>query len=280
MENMVERKITIVTVNYNNVSEIEKTILSVINQEYKNIEYIIIDGGSTDGSMEVVKKYQNSIHRVVSEKDSGIYNAMNKGINLAGGEYINFMNSGDTFSNNQVLSKVFANCDDADIIYGHMNRVINDKIISYKIHPEKLTYSYLIERSINHQSMFVKMSLAKKLPFNEKYTWIADWDFLIRVFHLGATTKCVNTPVANFDITGLSNSIRTPDDIHEQQFNQTIKELLPEHLINELKELNNWNDPSFKGTIQNLKKKGKAGAILAIQLKLTNSFLNLFRKSK
>lgn len=277
---MVERKITIVTINYNNVSEIEKTIQSVINQEYKNIEYIIIDGGSSDGSMEVVNKYKNNIHHIVSEKDSGIYNAMNKGIQLAGGEYINFMNSGDTFTDKQVISKVFAYSNNEDIIYGHTNRVLKDKIISQKIHPSRLSYSYLIEKSINHQAMFVKLTWAKQLPFNENYKMISDWDFLIRAFHAGATAKCINIPVANFDISGFSNLDRKAGDIHEQQFNQTIKELLPEHLVCELKELNKWNDPSFRGTIQNLKKKGKVGAILAIQMKLTNTILNLFRKTK
>jgi glycosyltransferase involved in cell wall biosynthesis len=277
---MVEKKITIVTVNFNNVSEIEKTIQSVINQDYKNIEYIIIDGGSSDGSMDIVMKYENKIHHVVSEKDSGIYNAMNKGIQLAGGEYINFMNSGDTFTDNKVISNVFANCSTEDIIYGHTNRIIKDKLISQKIHPSTLSYSYLIEKSINHQAMFVKSTWAKKLPFDENYKMIADWDFLFRAFHAGATAKCINIPVANFDITGFSNLDRKAGDVHEQQFNQTIKELLPEHLINELKELNNWNDPSFSGTILNLKKKGKVGTILAIQLKLTNCILNLFRKTK
>jgi len=280
MENMVEKKITIVTVNFNNVSEVEKTIKSVINQDYRNIEYIVVDGGSTDGSMEIINKYAEFIDHLISEKDSGIYNAMNKGIKLAGGDYINFMNSGDVFTNRHVVTNVFKLSNDEDIIYGHTNRTLKDEIISQKIHPQELTYSYLIEKSINHQAMFVKTFWAKKNLFNENLKMIADWDFLFRAFHQGANTKCVNFPVVNFDISGLSNLNREPGDIHELQFNQTINELIPTHLINELQELNKWNDPTFLGTIENLKKKGKVGKILAFQLNMTNGLLKIFRKAK
>ena len=113
--------ISIVTVSYNAVATIEQTILSVINQTYSNIEYIIIDGGSTDGTLDVIKKYADKIAYWVSEPDKGIYDAMNKGIKVATGEWINFMNCGDYFVANNTLESVFGSgkiYKKAEILYG------------------------------------------------------------------------------------------------------------------------------------------------------------------
>ena len=105
---MNNSKITVITVVYNCHDTIEATILSVINQTYDNVEYIIIDGGSKDGTVDVIKKYQDQINYWVSEPDEGIYEAMNKGIDKASGDWINFMNSGDSFTSDKVLNSIFA----------------------------------------------------------------------------------------------------------------------------------------------------------------------------
>jgi len=121
--------ITIITVSYNAVKTIEDTILSVINQTYPNIEYIIIDGGSTDGTLDIIKKYQDKITYWVSEPDKGIYDAMNKGTLKATGVWLNFMNAGDTFYDHQVLEKVFKDKDwsNTDVIYGDVVYVYPNK---------------------------------------------------------------------------------------------------------------------------------------------------------
>ena len=111
-------RLSVITVVFNNVKDIERTMLSVLNQTYTNIEYIIIDGGSNDGTLELIDKYKDRITKIISEKDNGIYDAMNKGLTLATGEYVLFMNSGDEIYARDTVEKVFDSAPDADIYYG------------------------------------------------------------------------------------------------------------------------------------------------------------------
>ena len=113
-------KISIITPCYNAVKHIEETILSIVSQDYSNLEYIIIDGGSTDGTVDIIKKYEDKITYWISEKDTGIYNAMNKGILAAKAEFCQFLNSGDYLADENVTQKMLAQCDDSSIIYGNM----------------------------------------------------------------------------------------------------------------------------------------------------------------
>src|SRR5690606_11151151 len=110
-------KISIITIVYNNVRDIEYTIRSVMKQTYANIEYIIVDGFSTDGTLDVIEKYREEIAILISEKDNGIYDAMNKGLNVATGDYVLFLNSGDELYEDMTLEKVFSSADNADVYY-------------------------------------------------------------------------------------------------------------------------------------------------------------------
>lgn len=173
--------ITVVTISYNAVQAIESTICSVINQKYLNIEYIVIDGGSTDGTIEILKKYDNKISHWISEKDSGIYHAMNKGIALAHGKWLNFMNSGDCFVNDEVLNSVFLNreyiC--SDVLYGN---TIGKYSFGYKNEmPESLV---VMKRRLPfcHQSVFVKTKLLKETFFDVSYKIGADYNMFYSFF--------------------------------------------------------------------------------------------------
>ena len=117
---MLFPKITVITICFNIGNELEQTIKSVIGQSYPNIEYIIIDGGSTDDTMAVLKRYKDNISLIVSEPDKGVYDAMNKGVRLATGDYVNFMNGGDRFSNSEVLTTLFSDLAnlDYDVVFG------------------------------------------------------------------------------------------------------------------------------------------------------------------
>ena len=163
--------ISIITVSFNAEKTIESTILSVINQTYPNIEYIIIDGGSTDNTIEIIKKYEHRISYWTSEPDKGIYDAMNKGVKIATGKWINFMNSGDTFYNNNIISRIFNKIDDYNqysAIYGDTEFIFSNK---NKIVTRKATKLYKIMPSC-HQSIFCLSEKLKMHNFNLKYKFI------------------------------------------------------------------------------------------------------------
>ena len=153
--------ISIITVVYNDIDSIEKTISSVLSQTYTNIEYIVIDGNSTDGTVEIINKYDNQISYWISEDDKGIYDAMNKGILNVNGEWINFMNSGDFFYDNDVISKIFTeekDYENVSIIYGdHQIRRLEHSEI-FKALPLHLFWKCM---PFSHQSMFIKTELMK-----------------------------------------------------------------------------------------------------------------------
>lgn len=201
---MINPKVTIITVAFNAADYIEKTLLSVINQTYSNIEYIIIDGGSTDGTVDIIKKYSNKISYWISEPDKGIYDAMNKGINKATGDWINFMNAGDTFYSCESISTIcnFLEKTTAEIIYGDANFIYDWGTKIYQALPLNLIIKHMI---FSHQSSFTKTQLLKTQKFSTKYKIAGDYDFFYHQFL--ANKKFLHIPicVANYDaIQGIS----------------------------------------------------------------------------
>lgn len=199
-------KISIVTVVYNAVKTIERTIKSVINQDYKELEYIIIDGGSVDGTLEIIKKYENYIAYWISEPDHGIYSAMNKGIAVATGDVVAFLNSDDWYE--EGVFKYVAECfkEDNEVLIGRVNFYNNDRIIrksSTLCNPDDLR-----KRMIYcHQGVFVRKELFVKCGmFNEKYKIAADYDWLLRVYNEGIAFKNTDKILANFRTGGISSS--------------------------------------------------------------------------
>lgn len=173
-------KYSIITVNYNNKAGLRKTIESVIHQTFRDFEYIVIDGGSTDGSAEVLKEYNAQINYWVSEPDGGIYQGMNKGIAKANGDYLNFMNSGDCFYSSEILEKVSNYQSDADFIIGkdyHYNNEINKGHAS--IQPPRTTMMHFFIATLDHQSSFIKRELFKDSLYDESHQLVSDWIFFI-----------------------------------------------------------------------------------------------------
>jgi len=198
--------LSVITVVYNNVRDIERTMLSVLNQTYAAVEYIVIDGKSTDGTLEVIERYRNKLAKLISEKDKGIYDAMNKGIAAAAGDYIIFMNSGDEFYANDTVARVFASADDADIYYGETEMMDDEgNNLGQRRHtaPENFTWrDFKYGMSISHQAIYIKLSLVE--PYDPKYQLSADIDWILKAAK--KAEKIVRVPgfVAKYLVGGMS----------------------------------------------------------------------------
>lgn len=197
--------ISIITVTYNCAESIEETILSVISQSYKNIEYLIIDGGSTDKTIEIIKKYENRISSWISEKDSGIYDAMNKGILRANGEWINFMNSGDKFYNSDTIFEISKNTNNRDVIYGDTILLMKNDLKYLK---SKKFKAIKYGMPFCHQSVFVRSEYLKSRPFKLEYKLASDYNFFFQLWQSSNLNYLqLNIPIAIYDNNGASMSI-------------------------------------------------------------------------
>lgn len=173
-------KISIVTVVFNAEKYIEETMQSVINQTYDNVEYLIIDGGSTDGTLDIIKKYEDKIDYWVSEKDNGIYDAMNKGIKVFTGDYINFLNAGDSFVNNNVLTNIFSNHKHHDLIYGAIALKDASNNFLTNVYPKEFTKFNLMfwgTGTLCHQAMFVHKNIVVDYSLNYRLKGELNWYF-------------------------------------------------------------------------------------------------------
>lgn len=200
-----EPLVTVVTVCYNCADVIEKTIQSVITQTDKDIEYLIIDGGSTDGTVDIIRKYQDHITKWVSEKDKGIYDAMNKGIAAATGRWINFMNAGDYFYANDMVEKMRPALETAstDLLYGDCEiRYANFSTIQ-KAKPLTQLWKKTV---FSHQSLFTRTMLLKQRPFDTQYKIGADFDFTYFAYLNKYTFVHTDIVVSSYAVGGISDT--------------------------------------------------------------------------
>lgn len=200
---MTEPLVSIITIVYNGERFIEQAISSVLNQTYPNIEYILIDGGSTDNTLSIIDKYGKRIHKFISEKDTGISDAFNKGIKMAGGEWIGILNADDWYEKDTVEA-VIAESTGADVVYGDMKLWNNDE-------PDfivKGNHSLLEhEMTLNHPTVFVRKSCYDKLGlFDEKYKCAMDYDMLLRLKVNGSRFLYVPKVLANMRWGGFSDA--------------------------------------------------------------------------
>jgi glycosyltransferase involved in cell wall biosynthesis len=199
--------LSVITVVYNNVKDIERTMLSVLGQTYAGIEYIVIDGKSTDGTLDIIDRYRDHV-KLISEKDNGIYDAMNKGLAMATGDYVIFMNSGDEFYSADTVANVFATSPDADIYYGETEMINADgESLGQRRHkaPAVFTWrSFKYGMSVSHQAIYIRRSLLEQ--YNPQYKLSADIEWIIRAAKKAKTIVNVNQYVAKYLVGGMSKT--------------------------------------------------------------------------
>ncbi len=203
---MFKPVLSVITIVYNNVRDIERTMLSVLNQTYANIEYVIIDGASNDGTKAVIEKYRNRITTYISEPDKGIYEAMNKGLALATGDYVLFMNSGDELYDPLTIASVFSTEADADIYYGETEMYNEEwKSLGQRRHTTPLRFtwkSFKYGMSISHQAIYIKRSITE--PYDLQYKYSADIDWIIKAAKKANKIVNTNRYVAKYLVGGVS----------------------------------------------------------------------------
>jgi glycosyltransferase involved in cell wall biosynthesis len=268
-------KISIITVNYNDAEGLERTITSVVNQSSLDFEYIVIDGGSTDDSLKVIKKYQNKINYFVSEKDSGIYNAMNKGIKVAKGEYLFFLNSGDHFFNQDVIKKISDFLQQEDLVYFNIEIKDNNrsKIVSY---PDTLGFSDFYVSGICHQSVFIKKSLFETIGlYDEELKIVSDWKFFIlALFKHNCSYKKVNETLSTYYLGGISSQINNFEErnsVIKEHFNGFVEDY-DEFLINR-----NLIDTNRFRMLQEIEKSIIGTKLVSVAFRI---YIALFSKTK
>jgi glycosyltransferase involved in cell wall biosynthesis len=222
-------KISIITINFNDRQGLQKTLDSVFTQSFQDFEYILIDGGSTDGSKELIESHSEKFSYWVSEADSGIYNAINKGLGKITSDYVLILNAGDCLYSQSTLSEMVPHlASGEEIIYGdsldvNLGEGRPDIIISQ---PDELTFFFFFEDSLRHQSIFIKRSLHEKLGlYDEKIRIHADWKFLLQaLIEEKVKYKHVSVTVCSFDRSGISS---TNLALVQQEREEIMQELFP-----------------------------------------------------
>ena len=223
-------KVSVITVTYNCQSVIEETILSIINQSFKDFEFIVIDGSSKDRTLQIINKYSPLISILISEPDKGIYDAMNKGLATASGEWIIFMNAGDKFSDNDVLQKVFSSKKSIseDVIFGKCNLKYGTRIVQGK-RPIPFYEQKRICPSMgySHQSVFVKKEALGGICFDTNYKIAADYNMFKQLYNRGVVFKYIDIPISDMDMAdGLSANNRKLQRLEMAKINGVENDIL------------------------------------------------------
>lgn len=225
---------SIITINYNNADGLRRTIESVVGQTYDNYEYIVVDGGSTDGSLDVINEYTKYISYWVSERDDGIYHAMNKGVAFAHGNYSIFMNSGDCFYDKYVLGIIDKMHLNEDIVVGKVAVKEHGVVISPQPQGE-LTFYHLYSGSIPHQGSFIKTDLLRKFPYDENLKISSDWKFFVQTLILdNCSVRFIDEYVAMYDLNGFSSD--NPQLMREEK-EKILMEMFPPRLLEDYKRM-------------------------------------------
>ncbi len=272
--------LSIITINYNNLEGLRNTMESVLSQTWHDYEWIIIDGGSTDGSKELIEEIANKLASSdfnplsywCSEPDKGIYNAMNKGISKVNGNYINFMNSGDLFYNPSVLAKVFSEKLYGEIIYGDWYEKYHEEK-KYKSLPPESLLIITQKENICHQATFYKACILKERGYDENFKILSDWARVTEELFKGTSFQHLPFPICYYDMYGICNTCSKETLFHEhkQIWNKCPQQI--NYLLNLLKLYQ--TDYYISNCINLL----YGNRILNLPLRLVIRFLSLLKKN-
>jgi glycosyltransferase involved in cell wall biosynthesis len=242
-------KLSIITINLNNAEGLEKTICSVINQTYSDFEYIVIDGGSADGSLDVIKKYADKLSYWVSEPDAGIYNAINKGIRKAGGKYCQVLNSGDWLVAPDVTERMLKDMPDCAICYGNLMTIQKGTIkVDKGFEGKPITLLDIFCDTINHSAAYIRRDLFDKYGlYDETLKIVSDWKFYL--IAIGLNNELVayrDVNITQFDMNGISNL--NPDLLRKER-QSVVRGLINSNILRDLEEF-----ASFRDTFRRLSK--------------------------
>lgn len=231
-------KVSIITVNLNNKSGLKRTLDSIFKQTSNDYEWIVIDGMSTDGSKELLEEYSDTIDYWVSEKDHGIYEAMNKGIKVAKGDYLQFLNSGDSLADPDIIKRFCERHNTEDVIYG--NAIIvdgNDHEVKRFYAPDFVKFSYFYSHALNHQATFFHKRCFENYLYNENNRIASDLELYMHLMYYGYSFSKWNEYVVRFDNTGLSSV-----DTGNSEFAGIVSRTLPSGLKADYDEMIQFRD--------------------------------------
>lgn len=230
-------KLSIITINRNNAAGLDATLMSVASQSVKDFEYIVIDGASTDDSVAAIKKFESQFLHIkwVSESDSGIYNAMNKGIRMASGDYVQFLNSGDCLAADDVMEKMLealANNGNPDILYGNMIKCFHDgrQRTDKSFQGRDITMLDMYLGTLNHSPAYIRRSLFDKFGmYDESLRIVSDWKWYLQAIIFGGIKpQYVPVDVTRFDMGGISE---TNKELDKTERRKVLNELVPAAIV-------------------------------------------------
>jgi len=266
-------RLSVITINYNNVEGFKRTAESVLSQVWKDFEWIIIDGGSTDGFTEYIQELSCTSKHLTywcSEPDKGVYNAINKGISHCSGEYVSCMNSGDTFFDDHTIQRIFSTEHHADVLYGDWLQVYSDHS-SMQRFPSPFGIHDFWAHNICHQAMFVKTSVLRTDGFDESFRLLADYKRWIELVLRGAEFEYLGVPVCRYNMNGISTN--ASQLLCEEQ--KRARQAFPPAVVNTVQHL--WHYENFHQVQRMealLEKRGIVAFVTKIVLKvLTRLFL-------
>lgn len=232
-----KKKLSIITINYNNLDGLKKTVSSVSQQSYSDFEHLIIDGGSTDGAQSYITEHAENFAYWCCEKDKGIYNAMNKGVKNAQGEYVLFLNSGDCLAHQNVLQEAASQLTYADIIYGNIIYLHPDGSLQTETYPQKLDIAFFLGKSLPHPATFIRKTKLKECPYDEELKIVSDWKFWIQQIVLQESSyKHIEHTISIFQMGGVSSNL---ENCHYER-HIVLQQLFPGMVYSTLQNWYEW----------------------------------------